>query len=309
MGGTDDTVSGGAPRVRVFGAVEVDGRAVTRRQAALLSALALAPGSVVGSEELISAVWPVRVPDTARASLQNQVARLRAEFGRDLIRSDRRGYELVASTDVVLFDRLVATDLRGLEPSRRLAVLAEALELYRGRPFGALEDNPAADAESARLEAVRGETWERLARGLMAAEAHDEAVAELERLVESTPFDERRWELLMRAEVEAGRPARALAAFVRVERLLAAELATAPCERLVLLRDAIATGRHAPAPGRAASPADPTVPSGDDDGVRRIDLRGAPGPEPAVGGTCGGAPTRLRSRCAQRTQRTTGGAS
>lgn len=308
MGGTEDTVSGGAPRVRVFGAVEVDGRAVTRRQAALLSALALAPGSVVGSEELISAVWPVRVPDTARASLQNQVARLRAEFGRDLIRSDRRGYELVASTDVVLFDRLVATDLRGLEASRRLAVLAEALELYRGRPFGALEDNPAADAESARLEAVRGETWERLARGLMAAGAHDEAVAELERLVESTPFDERRWELLMRAEVEAGRPARALAAFVRVERLLAAELATAPCERLVLLRDAIATGR-APTPGPAASPADAAVPTGDDDGRRRIDLRDVSGPERTVGGTCGGAPTRLRSRCAQRTQRTTGGAS
>jgi DNA-binding SARP family transcriptional activator len=85
--------------VTVLGPVTIDGVAVTRRQQIVLAALASFGDDGAGTDRLIEAVWPDAIPRSARASLQNQVARLRAGFGADAIETIDDGYRLRRSTD------------------------------------------------------------------------------------------------------------------------------------------------------------------------------------------------------------------
>ena len=284
-----------AHRVCVIGTVTVDGEAVTKRQAAILSILALSPGRPVDTSTLISAVWRERVPDSARASLQNQITRLRRRFGSDLIRSGRPGYELVATTDVEQFEQLVTDGSAEQKLSQKRAVLGAALEIFVGRPFSGLDDDPGAEAEQARLEALRDQASECLARAHLAAGDHVAAIDQLRDLVETSVYDEVRWELLMRAQVGAGRPAEAIATFSRLSGLLERDLGTSPCEELVALKNAIVAGEFR---GGAIGAADV------------VDLRSRSSRAPGGPGCGGSEPIRERARCARhRIQRTIGGAS
>ena len=182
--------------VAVLGPIEVrlGGRAVdlgTPKQRALVAALALSQGRPVSVDAIVDLLWGDRPPPGVTATLQAYVSGLRR-----VIEPERQrrapatvlvtvapGYALRVSdadVDTQLFERTVSEQHRRLKPSSfgqsslsvaelsdAVSQLRDCLGLWRGTPYGELEDAPAAVAERARLEELR----------LVALE--DRAVAEL----------------------------------------------------------------------------------------------------------------------------------
>jgi predicted ATPase/DNA-binding SARP family transcriptional activator len=215
--------------------------------------LLLAEGQVVSDERLCQAIWGQRgVPSKAVASLQAYTSRLRRAVGDEIgwqVQRVGSGYRLRLAPGVTDLEQFVAGVQEGRRllaagrPGEALAVLGEALALWRGVPFADLGDDPQAAAARTRLEELREvAAEERLAAHLATGDVAL-AVAELEPAVRAAPFRERRWALLILGLYRCGRQREALAALRRVRRLLADELGIDPgpqlqqLERRVLAQD------------------------------------------------------------------------
>src|SRR4029079_1227955 len=94
--------------------------------------------------------------------------------------------------------------------SEAVAGLDEALALWRGTPYGELEDAPQAVAERARLEELRLVALELRATAQPARGHQRTGVAELEALTAEHPLRERMWGLWALALTRSGRQADAL---------------------------------------------------------------------------------------------------
>ncbi|MGB0098654.1 MAG: BTAD domain-containing putative transcriptional regulator [Nocardioides sp.] len=224
--------------IAVLGATEVvravDGRRcahpVTQIQARLLARLAT-QSSPVEIEDLVEAVWGVESPRTARASLANQVSRLRARYGDQLVSTTSSGYRLGVSTDVQVVADLVRFAGGRLAAGDAAAArdgADAALTWRRGAPFAALRNGlvPHSAARYADELLMAAETL-RLSASLQGSWSAW-SVAEAERLVVETPYDEQRWALLARALDDAGRRGDALAVLDRARRTLRDELGLDP---------------------------------------------------------------------------------
>lgn len=232
-------------RVRVIGPARIDGTPLTRRQATLVAALALHRGRAVPARTLIDLIWPDGAPATARASLQNQVARLRRRFGPELVQTSTAGYRLGSACDVERLEVEVAR-LLGRTPGVAVgARLAELLDAWRSTPYADLVDDPVAEAEQARLGELRCRAEEHLAASCIVAGRLDRAVTTLESLVAVEPYRERRWELLLTALDAAGRRAEALRSYRRYEAQLLADLGTGPSAAMRALADHLRTAAPA----------------------------------------------------------------
>lgn len=253
MHGTDSDTN----MVRVLGPVTVCGQSVTRRQQAIVSALACLGPAGGTADRVIDAVWSDSVPRSARASLQNHVARMRSRFGPDTIHTLDHGYRLGLPTDVEVFEQAVAQALAvGVRPEA-VDLLERARDLWRGSPYESLGGASAEIARS-RLEAMRAEALDHLALCRMALGDLDTALAELGVLVREDPYRERRWEMMMRCFHLAGRRAEALATFDRLSRRLLEDLGVGPSHDLMELEQQIrASGEHIggshPVAGRVAA--------------------------------------------------------
>ena len=230
---------GERPEVRVFGPVVVGERSVTPRQRALLSALALHHEQGATVETVADAVWAGRPPASARASIQNHVARLRAEFGPHLIVTSGNRYHLDSDLDVARFEALGTLWLTRVPTVAAVADLDEALGLWRGAPYEVLVEHGPADVERTRLEHLRGQLDERLAIAHMLTGDHTRAIAGLTVRTRVAPFHERAWELLIAALFHSGRRTEALAAYEQFRQLVRAELSTEPSASTRRLRDAV----------------------------------------------------------------------
>ncbi|MFV2039085.1 MAG: BTAD domain-containing putative transcriptional regulator, partial [Acidimicrobiales bacterium] len=115
-------------------------------------------------------------------------------------------------------------------------------ELWRGRPFGELADEPWARAEVERLSEVHIGLAERRAEMLLEAGRFSDAVSRLEELARAVPLRERPRALLMRALYQSGRQVEALRAFQDYRALLVDEIGVDPSDDLMTLDRAIATG-------------------------------------------------------------------
>ncbi|WP_116948115.1 AfsR/SARP family transcriptional regulator [Jiangella endophytica] len=132
--------------VRLLGAVEVrrDGAAVpvpSGRPAVVLAALALRPGGIVTQGTLARLLWPDAQPEHPRAALQTHVARVRAVLGRSAVESAGDGYRLGLppdAIDVTRFRGLFAAARAMDDLPGRLALLDQALVLWRGNPLAGL---------------------------------------------------------------------------------------------------------------------------------------------------------------------------
>ena len=253
---------------RVLGPLEVvrDGHALelTRaKQRSLLALLLLHAGEVVSSERLVDGLWGAHPPKTATGSLQNLVSALRKALGRDLVKTQARGYRLEIDReqlDLHRFEDLVVRAAATPDQQRRSSYLREALSLWRGPPLADLAYEPFAQVAIVRLEEQRTAAREDLVEAELALGRHSQLVAELEALVAEHPLRERLRGQLMLALYRSGRQAEALDAYRAARETLVEELGIDPSEELQRLEQAIL--RHDPAldaaPQAVATPAEPT---------------------------------------------------
>lgn len=191
------------------------------QQRLVLGLLIAAGGRVVTTEQIMDRVWPGELPDQARKTIQVHVSRLRKALG-GVIVSEGGGYRLGADveTDLADFERLAAEG-RGLladRPDRAGALFRQALELWRGAPFGDLAHEEGLLGEVSRLEELRlGVLEDRLDAEIAVGRT---AVEELEDLMEQHPLRERLRALHMTALYRSGRQSEALVSYRRFREML-----------------------------------------------------------------------------------------
>jgi DNA-binding SARP family transcriptional activator len=157
------------------------------------------------------------------ARLQETGADVHAMGNGYRLRLDRR------MLDAARFSDRVAAARGFQDPPERIAVLEQALALWRGPAYGEFSTGFAADA-ARRLEEERAAAVEALAHARLEIADVGRAVDDLESLVGRHPLRERTNELLMRALATSGDRAGALATYARLHARLreAGDRAVAP---------------------------------------------------------------------------------
>jgi DNA-binding SARP family transcriptional activator/WD40 repeat protein len=247
-------------RIMALGPVEVehDGVVVNvggRQQRRLLALLVAHRGRPVSAERLVDAMWPDGdAPDGSLRSMRTYLSRLRAVLPDDSIVTRHGGYQLGdgAMVDIDAFERLVEDAERSV-PDEALDSYSEAIELWRGDPFGEFTDEWWALGESKRLIELRELAEEGRAATLMALGHHNRAIPELERLIAEHPLRERPVRLMMQSLHVAGRPAEALRAGRAFRARLGDKTGLEPSSELTALESTIVTDTE-PAAGSIGRP-------------------------------------------------------
>ncbi|MFI9721755.1 BTAD domain-containing putative transcriptional regulator [Streptomyces sp. NPDC052396] len=214
----------------------------------LLIALALRTGHAVPKASLVDWIWGERPPADATNALQRLVSRLRKALPDGAIEGHTDGYRLTVepdAVDAVRFERLViAGRARAEDSPRRVRLLREALELWRGAAMQdvGLQDSAALDAAVVRLEGLRLTAMEERVDAEIALGRGAEMVTELTDLVAAHPVRERLVAALMRALVAAGRDSEALLVYQRARESLADALGADPSPELAALHVALLRG-------------------------------------------------------------------
>ena len=246
-------------RFRVLGPLEVsgpDGRTLDvggAKPRALLTLLLADAGRVVGIDRIVTTLWGDEPPPTVTGTLQAYVSHLRRvlEPGRGprqapavlitrppgyLVRVDAADLDLLRFTELVESgDRAVADGI----PERGVALLDEALALWRGEPLAELGDLAAATGDRLRLTELQVRARERRCDALLAVGRPEAAVPDLQHLVAAHPLRERLWARLVTALYAADRQADALDACRRSADLLRDELGIDPGPELRDLEQAV----------------------------------------------------------------------
>ncbi len=241
--------------VRILGPIQAfrsgsPRRLPSRRQRALLAALAVRGGRPVSVSELVDAVWDDDPPEQARTTLQTYVSRLRNTLGPDAILHDPAGYRLAqtTSTDVVLARAAVAR-LERLDPSDhrgRADVAMEALELWAGPALGELAEHEWFRGQIVELSEMRANLVDIAAEGLLMTARGPQAVALLEVSIATDPLREPTQILLVRALHAAGRTTDALRAASRYRRQLRDETGLTPGTRFAEVEARVLSGDEPP---------------------------------------------------------------
>ncbi|MBG6137854.1 BTAD domain-containing putative transcriptional regulator [Longispora fulva] len=240
--------------IAILGPLEVEGGTVRgARLRTLLVLLALEPGRVVTAGRLADALWGSEPPAEVTNALQALVSRLRRAVPTLDIRSHPAGYQLRIAPDAVdarRFEALAAAGRAVLDtdPAGALALLREALGLWRGPALADVADADFALAPVARLAELRLAAVEDRVAAELRTEVGPGTVAELEGLVVEHPVRESLTVALIRVLVAVGRPGAALAAFERTRAALADRLGADPSPALAGAHLAVLRAEPAPAP-------------------------------------------------------------
>ncbi|MFD8706757.1 BTAD domain-containing putative transcriptional regulator [Kitasatospora sp. NPDC059648] len=229
-------------RIRLLGPVELEVAAgglatlAGSQRRAVLALPALRLGQVVTMDRFCELLWGERPPASARAAVQGHVAALRKVLADTPFELHTRagGYLLSGPAEEVDALRFTALAERageradGGDDDEAIALLEEALRLWRGDALADLPDTPlrAATVEHLKQSSTAALLrWAglRLRRGTGAA-----AVAVLEQSVRRDGLREELVALLMRCLHQAGRPADALDAYHRARLRLDRELGIRP---------------------------------------------------------------------------------
>jgi DNA-binding SARP family transcriptional activator len=243
-------------RFRVLGQLEVlvSGKPVVlrgQRERTLFALLLMRAGDAVSSDRLIDELWAGEPPDTARASLQNSICRLRKVVGTAAVVTRPDGYRLDADleqTDVGRFRRLVTDAYATAAPQWRAWKLRDALALWRGPALAGIRQTPSLEFEVSLLQELRVSALENAIDAELELGRSTELVPELESLIASEPYRERLRALLMIALYRAGRQPRALEVFRETRETLLSELGLEPSPPLHDLQRAILNHEPALAP-------------------------------------------------------------
>jgi DNA-binding SARP family transcriptional activator len=236
---------------------------------ALLAVLLVRPGQVVSTGQLADELWGANPPEGARKLISGYVTRLRQLIGDSegrVLVTTAPGYRLLldqAELDASRFERLLTAARTALEQASgesAAGLLDEALALWRGPALADVPPAPLIAAEAARLDELRLDALELRVEARIGSSRAAEPVAELRQLTAEYPLRERFWHQLMRALELGGRPAEALEAYARVQKILAEELGADPGPDLQQLhRRLLSGGTPAPAVKTAATAAPPPI--------------------------------------------------
>jgi predicted ATPase/DNA-binding SARP family transcriptional activator len=201
--------------------------------------LLLRNGEPVRPERLLDEIWGDSPP--SQNTLHVHVSQLRKELG-PALRHDDAGYVLDVGDDAVdleRFERLLGQGRAAADPGRAVALLDDALALWRGDPLADAELDGSGAAERGRLAELRLGAVEARIDALLAAGRHTELVAELEALVAAQPLRERLRAQLMLTLYRCGRQSEALDVYRDASRTLRDELGIDPGPELHKLERAI----------------------------------------------------------------------
>ncbi|MGE7436501.1 BTAD domain-containing putative transcriptional regulator [Kitasatospora sp. NPDC001175] len=240
---------------------------------ALLAQLLVHPGEVVSADRLSDAIDPAG--SLSAHALQSQVSRLRKALGPGAaIEQAGAGYRIVVPQDDVdacRFERLAREGraaLRADDAERAVALLREALGLWRGPALASLAEAETAQPAAVRLEEHRLGALEDRIEGECRIGEPRSVIPELRELVGRHPLRERLAGLLMRALFAEGGQAAALVVFEETRRHLADELGADPSAELrALHRELLSTD---PSPAPTAPPAQLTAFVGRADEVAEV---------------------------------------
>ncbi|MGE0296116.1 ATP-binding protein [Pseudonocardia sp.] len=251
-------------RTRLLGGLEVEGLRPTeigsRKARTLVKVLALGRGAPVPAGRVVEALWGDEPPARPLEQVGVLVSRLRAVFGPDRLGRDDGGWSLHTDwLDVTELDERVAEAQERLATGRPAAARAAAraaLALVRGDLLADEPDAPWAVAD--RVAVARQVARARLlaARAALAMGDPADAVAGAQAVLDADPYDEVALRVLLRAQVAAGRPGAALAAYERARSRLAEDLGADPAEETRRLHEEILRGEPA-APVPQTRPAGP----------------------------------------------------
>lgn len=241
--------------IRVLGPIDVLGTSgcVTvggRHARALLGALVIGVGHAVPIDHLREVVWGQDPPESVDNTLQSHVSHLRQVLGSEAIVRVNGSYELTtapSNIDAVQFETLLAAAAASSDDTERRDCGRQALDLWRGRPFGDLADDEAFRLDAYRLEELRLTAMEICLEADLALGNHELIVGELEAAVEENPYRERLWFLLIEALQAGFRRVEALRACARLRGILA-EAGIRASDELAALEQRILEGHTASRP-------------------------------------------------------------
>jgi DNA-binding SARP family transcriptional activator/DNA-binding transcriptional ArsR family regulator len=204
---------------------------------ALLGALLLTSGHIVGEDRLLELAWGGE--RGSRRALQCAVHRLRT-FLRGLAGEPCRlehsgtGYRLAVpacAVDIVRFRERVRAGADG-DPERRLALLHAALAEWRGPVLGGRPEWLASDPAVRAVEQARVDCAVELADLAFRLGRGAQVVSAIEEVAAGAPYDEPLQARLVRLLSACGRHAEALRRVERVRRRLADDLGIAPSSEM-----------------------------------------------------------------------------
>ena len=233
----------GPVMVRTPNGPECPGGPVTR---AVLAALLIAANHAVSQELLIDEAWGDDPPHDPGHSLHSQITRLRSLLGPDVVTRSGHAYTLCVEPgelDATRFEQLAARAGEEGDPASTREICLDALDLWRGAPFGDLADRDFLRLETYRLEEIRLNVIETCFDADLELDRHHDIVPSLRAAVTQYPFRETLWRQLVAALSRSERQPEALRAYDEYASFLRAELGIHPGEELQRLRDAIVAGR------------------------------------------------------------------
>jgi DNA-binding SARP family transcriptional activator len=234
-------VLGPVDLVTAQGEVAVGGRQIR----AALGTLVVALGHAVPADHLVAVLWGDEPPASALSSLHSYVSRLRHMLGAGTIHREDDTYALVidpALVDAYRFERLIVEASEAdVTPQQRRDKGQEALQMWRGIPFGDLAEEDPFRLEALRLDELRMHAMElRLDADISLGHA-GLVVGLLESAVEEYPYRERLWLLLIEALARDGRRVESLRTADRLRHVLG-DVGLEPGAALLALEEEIHRG-------------------------------------------------------------------
>jgi DNA-binding SARP family transcriptional activator len=214
----------------------------------LIATLAIAAGRIVSNDHLIDVMWRDAAPTSALNTLQSYVSRLRHLLGHEAIELADHGYLLNADVDridALRFEQLIrAATADDCTPREARHLCHEALQLWRGVPFGELADVDPFRLEAMRLDELRMLAMETQLEAELEMNHPELVIGTLEAAVQENPYREHLWLMLIEALTRDRRRREALDA-CRELRFLLAEIGLEPGSSLIALEDRIVQGTDA----------------------------------------------------------------
>ena len=252
--------------IAVLGPLSIDGVAsvLGRRDRAVLSALAVRPGEVLGADQLAEVLWGDEPPASWPKVIQGCMVRLRKVLGPGSIETLPSGYRLTMAHDQIDAQRFERATERARallnasdDADRAAFVIGEALALWRGPALGDVEDWAPGRIEAGRLDELHREAEELYIEASLRSGHSEKVVARAQTLVYEQPLRERRWALLALAQYQAGQQNEALITLRRVRKVFNRDLGVDPGPELAQLEQAMlrqdpALFEHAPLPEPSA---------------------------------------------------------